>query len=651
MQISTILAQIDNGYMALPEFQRGYVWNGEQVRKLFRSLYRRHPVGGLLIWATEADSAVYRGDGQVMPGIVKLLLDGQQRMTSLYGVIRGQPPKFFDGNSKAFTGLHFNLETEEFQFYSPVSFKDDLHRWIDVTDLMKSGNAGLGNHVARLGQLPEFAPKLTDYIGRLSQVLGIRDIELHIEEVTGKDKTIEVVVEIFNEVNSGGTKLSQGDLALAKICAEWPDGRDEMKKRLKKWHEAGYRFNLDFLLRNINTVLTGEAKFKHLHAVQQAQVADGLKRTEKAIDYLLNTIAGRLGLDHEEVLFGKYALPVLAHYVDKRGGKLDNEVERDRMLFWFVHSAVWGRFSGQTESFIDADLKTIEDMEGGLDKLIEQLRLWHGGLVFQPGHFGGWSMGARFYPMLYLLTRVMDARDWGTGLSLKASLLGKMSKLEVHHIFPKAQLYKRKPPYKRPEVNAVANFCFLTKDTNLVISDKLPESYFPEHEAKHPGVLASQWIPMDEMLWKVENYLDFLEERKRLLAEAANQFMADLYHGPLPDLATPKPEPIVEILVPGGIVGEIEVEELLALADWVTDQGLPDGVMSYELTDDQGALIAALNLAWPNGLQEGLSQPVAVLIDEEESVEKACNAAGFRFFTNVEAFKHYVERDVLALTT
>ena len=66
-----------------------------------------------------------------------------------------------------------------------------------------------------------------------------------------------------------------------------------------------------------------------------------------------------------------------------------------------------------------------------------------------------------------------QARDWGTGLALKASLLGKMNRLEVHHIFPKAQLYKRK--FKRPEVNALAKFCFLTKDTNLNIRDRLPE--------------------------------------------------------------------------------------------------------------------------------------------------------------------------------
>ncbi len=72
MKISTILDHIDNGHMALPEFQRGYVWNRDQVRGLFDSLYRRHPVGGLLVWATESKTAEHRGDGPLAAGIVKL---------------------------------------------------------------------------------------------------------------------------------------------------------------------------------------------------------------------------------------------------------------------------------------------------------------------------------------------------------------------------------------------------------------------------------------------------------------------------------------------------------------------------------------------------------------------------------------------------
>src|SRR5262249_17122228 len=526
MRISTILDHIDSGHMALPEFQRGYVWNRDQVRGLFDSLYRRHPVGGLLVWATESKTAAHRGDGQLAPGIVKLLLDGQQRMTSLYGVVRGKPPKFFDGNSQAFSGLRFHLDAESFSFYQPLKMQDDP-LWVDVTELLKKGTAGRGEFVARLSGRPEHVSKVGDYAGRLARLLGITDVDLHVEEVTGTDKTLDVVVDIFNRVNSGGTKLSKGDLALAKICADWSEARDTMTQELKTWAASGYHFNLDWLLRSVNTVLTGEAKFSFLHEKSTEDVQDGLKRATKGIDTCLNLISGRLGLDHDEVLFGRFAIPVMVRYLDQRGGPLDAR-ERDKLLFWFVQAGMWGRFSGSTESYIDQDLAAIEGEGDALEKLLEQLRLWHGGLRAEPGHFTGWSLGARFYPVLYLLTRMGEARDWGTGLPLKANLPGKKSRLEGHHIFPQAQVYK--PGYKRPEVHALANFCFLTKDTNLDISDRLPEEYFPKVEQAHPGALASQWIPADPALWKIENFRGYLEARKALLAAEVNKRMEELLH-------------------------------------------------------------------------------------------------------------------------
>jgi len=354
MKISTILDHIDNGHMALPEFQRGYVWNRDQVRGFFDSLYRRHPVGGLLVWATESKTAVHRGDGTLAAGIVKLLLDGQQRMTSLYGVVRGKPPKFFDGNSQAFTSLRFHLQAETFAFYQPIKMQDDP-LWIDVTELLRKGTAGLGEFVTRLSANPALAANVGEYVARLSRLLGITEIDLHIEEVTGTDKTLDVVVDIFNRVNSGGTKLSKGDLALAKICADWPEARDTMKAKLKEWGKSDYRFNLDWLLRSVNTALTGEAKFQYLHDKTAAEIQDGLKRAIKHIDKSLNLISGRLGLDHDQVFFGRFGVPVMVRYLDKRSGPMD-EKERDKLLFWFVQAGMWGRFSGSTESYIDQDL-------------------------------------------------------------------------------------------------------------------------------------------------------------------------------------------------------------------------------------------------------------------------------------------------------
>lgn len=139
--VKTILELIDNGEYGLPVFQRGYVWNREQVREFMSSLYNKYPVGNLLVWQT--DSATIRthtGTAQVT-GTKKLLVDGQQRITSLYGIARGKPPTFFNGNQNSFLNLYFNLDGnkgEEFEFYSPAKMHDNP-RWVNVSELIING--------------------------------------------------------------------------------------------------------------------------------------------------------------------------------------------------------------------------------------------------------------------------------------------------------------------------------------------------------------------------------------------------------------------------------------------------------------------------------------------------------------------------------
>jgi hypothetical protein len=644
MKIGTILDSIDLGSMALPEFQRGYVWNRDQVRGLMQSLYRRYPVGSLLVWVTKTEHADARGNGELAPGYVKLLLDGQQRITSLYGIIRGKPPEFFEGNSDAFTGLHFNLEDETFEFYAPLKMKGNP-LWIDTTELVQKGIAGAMQRVYEIAETDE---RRAEFINRLNGVHGIQDVDLHVEDVVGEDKTVDVVVDIFNRVNSGGTKLSKGDLALAKICAEWPHARKAMNELLEKWRAAGYHFRLEWLLRNVNTILRGEALFSALEDVDAAEFQDGLKKAEKSIDFFLNLISSRLGLDHDRVLGSRSALPLLSRYYWLRNGDLTNHAERDRLLYWYVQTILWGRYAGSTETVLNLDLAQIEDPEAGLDRLISELQRSHRDLSVTPDDFAGWSRGARFYPLLYMLTRVRDARDWGMGIPLSASSLGKFTNLHLHHIFPKALLYKA--GYSRPDVNAIANFTFLTLETNLKVSDRDPAVYLREYAAKYPGVLESHWIPMDQDLWHYDRYLDFLAARRELIAEAANAFLDSLAHGEVPE--TPEAPSFLEREpgpLPGGVGTESEEAMLEEISDWLRSLGLPEGETLLELPDpDTGEPIAVLDLAWPQGLQEGLSSPVTLLIDEDAEVEELANRCGYRFFTSSQDFRDYVRREILA---
>ena len=244
--------------------------------------------------------------------------------------------------------------------------------------------------------------------------------------------------------------------------------------------------------------------------------------------------------------------------------------------------------------------------------------------------------------MLYMLMRLEGSLDWYTGAELSQSLLGKTTGLQLHHIFPKARLYEER--YERHEVNALANFTFLTQDSNLIVSDRDPSEYLTELHKKEPLLLESHWIPADPELWRIENYSDFLAARRELLAGAANKMLDGLRGGELPksdDL------PVEIVMVPGGIDSDDEDRELEETRMWLRQRYLPEGEKEFEIADEEsGEVLAVLDLAWPDGLQPGLSHPVALLIDEDHEVEEAANRAGFRYFTEVDAFRSYVEAEV-----
>lgn len=632
-KLGSILDQIDSGTVLLPEFQRGYVWNRDQVRGLMRSLYRGYPVGGLLVWETEPTTGAVRGPADGVDGVKQLLLDGQQRITSLYGIARGKPPAFFEGND-SFSGLRFNVDTEVFEFFTPTKMKGDP-LWVDVTELFVKG---LEPQIERLNSEPATQPKIVTYMTRLTKLRSLLEREFHAEKITGADKTLDAVVDIFNKVNSGGTKLSKGDLALAKICADWPEARSAMRGHLNTWKTADYDFSLDWLLRNINAVATGKAPFAALDGVTTTAFQQAMANAVKYVGSFLDLTAARLGLDHDRVLMGRYALPVISRLQHLNGGPIQDHTQQSRLLYWYINAALWGRFTGSTESMLAQDYEVAE--KGGIDALIGALERWRGGNLSVTTHdFKAFGRGSRFYPLLYLLTRVGGAQDFGSGLALKQQMLGHLASLQVHHIFPKAQLYKA--GYARGDVNAVANFCFLTQQTNLAIGKRPPEDYFVETEQAHPGALASQWIPMDQSLWKVDRYLDFLEARRELLAKAANSFLDELRAAQGAVVGTPLPR----VLVQEELEEDVEYGEVRLLVDALVEQGFAPARFDWEIADpESGSVLAVAEAFWEHGLQEGLDEPVVLELDPEDANVSRMEELGYRVFTSVEALRGFVRR-------
>ena len=646
MRINDILNNIDNESLALPVFQRGYVWKRRQVKELMNSLYNGNPVGSLLTWTTRAERVEIRGESERISGAIDLLLDGQQRVTSLYGIMRGKPPVFFDGDVGAFSELYFNLEDEEFDFFAPGRMRNNP-MWVSVTQLFDTGNDWL----SPLTNNSTFSEKLATYLQRVSKIQQIRDKDLHIEPVTGEDKTTDIVVDIFNRVNSGGTKLSKGDLTLARIGAHWPEARTEMQQRLTKWKGSNFSANLDWLLRCMNVILTGGSEFERIgdKHIGEESVKHSLQRTEIAVDHLLEAMRSHLHMDIDRVYTSKAAFPVMVKYLDNNGGRFTDQAAMARLLHWYVSVAIWGRFSGPTETVVNQDLAALNDSDPVV-ALLRNLRISQGERSVTHENFDLSYTKARFYPLLYMMSRIQDARDWGTGNRLRHHSLGDYTNLELHHIFPKA--YLRRHGISSKDADNLGNIAFQTRETNRAIGDSGPVEYMSEVATNWPGALESQWIPAIPDLWQVENYYGFLDARRRLLADSANTMLDTLRAGMIP--------PADELLGPMGqrsftSVGRTidsvpldEAEILNAANSFALERGLPAGEMAYEITDQDTGELITLDLAWPDGMQIGFSRPVALLIDEDDSVHSAAGDVGFRVFTSLENFCRYVERDILA---
>ncbi len=643
MDVATILNLIDAGEYGLPEFQRGYVWSREQVRRFMSSMYHENPVGSLLIWVTDASSSEIRGDDDSSIGTIKLIVDGQQRITTLYGVKRGKAHPFFRGNANSFMNLYFNLdaeEGEEFEFYGPVKMKDDP-RWVSVTEVLQQGAGKFLQMRLESGHLG------FNDLERLNQLENVEKKVFHTETIAGRN--LEEVVDIFNEVNSGGTKLSAADLAMAKISVVRPSARDELDACLRRWRKSGFNFDFNWLLRGITIYITGDARFRALEDVDSEGFGEGLRQFKKCIDELLLQIRAHLGLDNSSVLRSEFALLMLARYLKLNGGLGQGESEIARLLFWYIHCVLWGRYSVSVEARLNHDLAVLQDggaWEGQISGLIESLRSERGTLTLTTQDFYGSWRRNRFYPLLYMLTRVGRARDLMKNIPLSMDPLH--SPLELHHIFPKSRLYGM--GRNRRDVNTLANFAFLTEGSNSSIGNRWPAKYLAEAERKFPGILASQWIPNEPELWQPENYDAFLEKRRHNLTNDANALLETLASGRLPQGAM-MPGQKVEVLPvrPVHVASDEEELELTECQEWMEQHNLPQGEPGHELVDEASEeLVATLDLAWPDGVQEGLGQPVALLIDEEDETRYAAQQYGFRYFTTLAEFKHFVEQTALA---
>jgi hypothetical protein len=382
--IQELIAQIRADEIVLPEFQRGYIWTRDQVRKLALALYKNYPTGHLLIWKTLKPGGV-RGGASKTGGYAQLLLDGQQRLTSMYVLFEGKPPPFYDGENLFFE-LYFNVQTEEFRFWQK-SLMEGNPSWVSVHGFLKEGLNALLN---RLDKMSELEKKLVqNNLSRFNRLDSIRNYPYQVDFLTDEDLTVQDVVEIFNQVNSAGTPLTKADLALAHMCTVWPEARTVLRIFSSEMGTYGFGVDLDFLVRCIAAVASGSVLLEgSFYRVGEEDLTAAWKKVAASFEYLVNLLRHEAYVDSLHDLPTRSVLLPITVYLARTGSSFGNSVQQSRFIRWMFLAGIWGRYSSSTESTLQKDVSVL-DSPDPIQLLEEAILRERGRLALESGDILG----------------------------------------------------------------------------------------------------------------------------------------------------------------------------------------------------------------------------------------------------------------------
>lgn len=526
--IKELLQLIDRGDYLIPEFQRGYVWNANQVKGFMNSLYLGYPSGSFLIWKTEEPSET-RGDVDNKNLVYKnLILDGQQRLTTIYTIFKGETPAWYEGVSLR-TDLYFNLETEVFQYYKQREM-EGKKEWIHVSDYLVNG--ALTGFMGRFGELSDefrsyyIQPHVMERLTKLGQM---ESYNYHIQEVQLTE--VEKVVDIFNLVNKSGTTLSESDLALAIVSSTWEGTKHKFRAQIEEYKKVNFEFDFNFFTRLLNMLTTNQARYGQIAKQTPADFDLAWEKINNSLSYLINVLREDAYVDSFKNLSSVYVLYTLVYYLSKNNNQFPSEEDKNKAVYWMFMAQLWGWYSGSSESYLDKDINSIED-GNGIDGLINNLSLSRGSnLYLTADDMAYQGVRSKIFPVFYAAIRSQGAKDWGdSNVPLYSKNIGSNNALERHYIFPKTYLkgkYDSRNSLEKNLVNEISNQALITKKSSSEFLNTPPSEYLLDVSEEQ---LYKQFVPLDSEIYTLEHYEFFLQKRRKLIADGLNEFLASYYN-------------------------------------------------------------------------------------------------------------------------
>ena len=520
--LNHLIEDIKVGRIGLPDIQRPFVWPSAKIRDLFDSMYRGYPVGTLMFWETGEEVGTRRIGSEVgdQPPRV-LVVDGQQRLTSLFAVITGQPVigKAFDLRR---IRIAFKPSTETFEV-TDAAIEKDPEFIADVTALWSSGYRSESRRfLHQLGgsreiDLTEVEQDLLE--ARIDRVRDLREFRFQVIEL-GASAREEEVAEIFVRINSEGVQLKQADFILTLMSVHWEKGR----RQLEEFSRAAVDLTItgpspknpylapspDQMLRVAVAVAFRRARLQFVYSILRGkdlttgEVSPERRREqfgvlEAAQDQVVDLTSwheflkclnsagfrGSRMITSNNALLFSYALWLIG----RRDFGLDIASLRPVIARWFFMSHTTGRYTSSPESQLEADLGRLAELDRNdgaafiaeLDRIVRANFTTDYWEITLPNKLDTSSpRSPALYAYLAALN-LLDAEVLFSELRMR-DLLDPSTKaprsVERHHLFPKAHLQRLGFANTR-QVNAIANMAFLDWSENAKISDSSPSDYWP----------------------------------------------------------------------------------------------------------------------------------------------------------------------------
>lgn len=565
--VSALVENIDLGHIGLPELQRPFVWPNVNVRNLFDSLYRGYPAGFLLFWDTGASAGLRRigaKERETAPHLA--IVDGQQRLTSLYAVMKGTAVLRANFKREPIR-LAFNPLLERFDVADAAILKDRAYipdisvLWRPGVDLFEVAEAYLGG-LAEVRELTQEQIKAArTAIGRVQRLPDYQFVALTL----ANSVEAEVIAEVFVRINGEGKKLNQSDFIMTLMSVFWDEGRTELeafaRDASRPADDKPSPFNHFIkpaphqLLRVTVGLSLKRARLESVYAVlrgrdaktgldnpakrdeQFALMKDGQKEALNLANWhhFLSalTLAGYRGskmISSDAAVVFAYTL----YLIGVRDYGIFKEDMRQATAEFFFMVALTGRYTSSPETRFESDLALLRDAPdaGEFLKMLRQLSsttmtgdYWTITLPSQlatsasrsPSLFGYQAALIKLdATALYSPIRIADLVD----PALKAT----KSAVEEHHLFPRAYL-EEIGIRETKKINQIANFAQVEWPANIRIGKRPPAEYVPALDAALSGTKREQMYFLHALpfLWWELPYEEFLQERRIRMARVVKK--------------------------------------------------------------------------------------------------------------------------------